>query len=219
MSGADRYVPRCTRSPPIWATDSAFARRARDRARLRLRRRIHRDGAGRPPTDAGGDLHACSAALLSAFFSELTELPFAFLLAAAFLAYVRRWFFLMAILIGLSPLGRPEGFGFLILGCDRTDRASKFQWSDSASGALAAVGLRGLDAIWSPALSGPSRTTARSVAMAHVAAEQLAVCGTRACTCPAPVSFRDVVADGDFAVDFSGAVGWECGGHISIWIG
>jgi hypothetical protein len=48
-------------------------------------------------------------------FSELTELPFALLLGAAFLAYVRREFLLMTVLIALAPLSRPEGFGFLVL--------------------------------------------------------------------------------------------------------
>jgi len=48
-------------------------------------------------------------------FSELTELPFALVVGLAFWAYVRRRWFLMACLIGLSPLGRPEGFGFLLL--------------------------------------------------------------------------------------------------------
>lgn len=48
-------------------------------------------------------------------FSELTELPFAFLLGVAFLAAQRRQWLAMAILIGLAPLSRPEGFGFLIL--------------------------------------------------------------------------------------------------------
>jgi hypothetical protein len=48
-------------------------------------------------------------------FSELTELPFATLIGLAFLAYQRRHFAWMALLIGLSPLGRPEGFGFIVL--------------------------------------------------------------------------------------------------------
>src|SRR5205814_4703558 len=48
-------------------------------------------------------------------FSELTELPFAALIGLAFLAYQRRQFFIMSILVAISPLGRPEGFGFLIL--------------------------------------------------------------------------------------------------------
>src|SRR4051812_40449783 len=48
-------------------------------------------------------------------FSELTELPFAALIGAAFLAYQRRQFLLMTCLVALSPLGRPEGFGFIAL--------------------------------------------------------------------------------------------------------
>jgi hypothetical protein len=48
-------------------------------------------------------------------FSELTELPFAVLLALAFWAYRRQQFVVMAILIGLTPTARPEGFGFLVL--------------------------------------------------------------------------------------------------------
>ena len=48
-------------------------------------------------------------------FSELTELPFALLLALAFWAYQRkRWFWLSAV-AGLLPLSRPEGFGFVVL--------------------------------------------------------------------------------------------------------
>jgi hypothetical protein len=48
-------------------------------------------------------------------FSELTELPFAALIGLAFLAYQRRQFLVMTILVALSPLARPEGFGFLVL--------------------------------------------------------------------------------------------------------
>jgi len=46
-------------------------------------------------------------------FSELTELPFAALLIAAFWAYQRRRFLVMAVLISISPLARPEGYGFM----------------------------------------------------------------------------------------------------------
>ena len=46
-------------------------------------------------------------------FSELTELPFAALIVLAFWAYRARQFALMAFLVGLGPLGRPEGFGFI----------------------------------------------------------------------------------------------------------
>jgi hypothetical protein len=48
-------------------------------------------------------------------FSELTELPFAVVVAGMFLAYQRRQWLLMAVLAGLGPLGRPEGFGFVLL--------------------------------------------------------------------------------------------------------
>jgi hypothetical protein len=48
-------------------------------------------------------------------FSELTELPFALLLGGAFLAYQRRHWLVLAIIAGLGPLARPEGFGFLLL--------------------------------------------------------------------------------------------------------
>lgn len=48
-------------------------------------------------------------------FSELTELPFAFLLGLGFLAFQNRWWLAFAVVIGLTPLSRPEGFGFVIL--------------------------------------------------------------------------------------------------------
>lgn len=48
-------------------------------------------------------------------FSELTELPFAFLLGLAFWAYQRRQWLAMAVLVALLPLSRPEGFGFIFL--------------------------------------------------------------------------------------------------------
>ena len=48
-------------------------------------------------------------------FSEMTELPFALLLGGAFLAYQNRKWFLAALLIGLTPTARPEGFGFVLL--------------------------------------------------------------------------------------------------------
>lgn len=46
-------------------------------------------------------------------FSELTELPFAALLVIAFYCYTRKWWWTAALLAGLLPLARPEGFGFL----------------------------------------------------------------------------------------------------------
>ena len=49
-------------------------------------------------------------------FAEMTELPFALLLVGAFLAFQgRRWFW-AALLAGLTPTARPEGFGFVLLG-------------------------------------------------------------------------------------------------------
>ncbi|HEY1684792.1 MAG TPA: hypothetical protein VGG19_08520 [Tepidisphaeraceae bacterium] len=48
-------------------------------------------------------------------FSTLTELPFAMLLAAAFLMYCQKRWWAVALLAGLLPLARPEGFAFLVL--------------------------------------------------------------------------------------------------------
>jgi len=49
-------------------------------------------------------------------FSEMTEIPFAVVLALAFWAFASgRWLW-MSLLVGLLPLGRPEGFGFILMG-------------------------------------------------------------------------------------------------------
>lgn len=48
-------------------------------------------------------------------FSELTELPFALLLALGFWAYQGRKWFWVATIAAFLPTARPEGFGFLIL--------------------------------------------------------------------------------------------------------
>jgi len=48
-------------------------------------------------------------------FSELTEVPFATLMIGMFIAYERRWFALLAVLAAIAPLGRPEGFGLLVV--------------------------------------------------------------------------------------------------------
>ena len=61
-------------------------------------------------------------------FSELTELPFALLLGAAFLFYVRRQFLLMTLLISLGPLSRPEGFGFLVLAAFALAAHRRLRW-------------------------------------------------------------------------------------------
>jgi hypothetical protein len=47
--------------------------------------------------------------------SELTELPFALVVILAFWAYQKREFFVMTVLVAISPVGRPEGFGFVLL--------------------------------------------------------------------------------------------------------
>ena len=49
-------------------------------------------------------------------FSELTELPFAVLIGLAFLSYQRRRWWALAIFAAIAPLGRPEGFVFIVLG-------------------------------------------------------------------------------------------------------
>ena len=48
-------------------------------------------------------------------FAEMTELPFALLLGAALLAYQQRRFLWLALMAGLLPTARPEGFGFVLL--------------------------------------------------------------------------------------------------------
>jgi hypothetical protein len=48
-------------------------------------------------------------------FGEMTELPFALVLGLAFVAYQSERIVLAAALVALTPLARPEGFGFLVL--------------------------------------------------------------------------------------------------------
>ncbi len=47
-------------------------------------------------------------------FSELTELPFAMVVILAFWAYQKREWMVMTVLLSITPLGRPEGFGFIL---------------------------------------------------------------------------------------------------------
>ncbi len=47
-------------------------------------------------------------------FSELTELPFAMVVILAFWAYQQREWMVMTVLLSITPLGRPEGFGFIL---------------------------------------------------------------------------------------------------------
>lgn len=48
-------------------------------------------------------------------FSELTELPFVFVLCLCLWAYARRTYWLAALLVGLLPAARPEGFGLVMV--------------------------------------------------------------------------------------------------------
>jgi hypothetical protein len=48
-------------------------------------------------------------------FSELTELPFALLVAVAFLSYREKRWWELSLVVGVMPLSRPEGFGFLLM--------------------------------------------------------------------------------------------------------
>lgn len=47
--------------------------------------------------------------------TAMTEIPFALLLGGAFLAYQNKRWVVAALLIALTPLARPEGFGFIAL--------------------------------------------------------------------------------------------------------
>jgi len=48
-------------------------------------------------------------------FGEMTELPFALLLGLSALTYQKKQFFVAAVFIALTPLARPEGFGFIAI--------------------------------------------------------------------------------------------------------
>jgi len=60
--------------------------------------------------------------------AELTELPFAVLLAAGFWAYQQRRWALMAVLVGLMPPARPEGLGFVMLGSAALVLHRQWKW-------------------------------------------------------------------------------------------
>ena len=61
-------------------------------------------------------------------FSELTELPFATVVILAMWAYRARQFWLMALLVGISPTGRPEGFGLMALAAGALVLHRKWYW-------------------------------------------------------------------------------------------
>lgn len=50
-------------------------------------------------------------------FSELTEVPFAFVATLAVWAFQARQFFWMTVAVSILPMGRPEGFGLIFLAC------------------------------------------------------------------------------------------------------
>lgn len=65
------------------------------------------------------------------FFHSLdvmTELPFAAMLGLAFLAWQRQHWFWLALTAGLLPLGRPEGFGFILLAALVLIIRKKWHW-------------------------------------------------------------------------------------------
>ncbi len=57
----------------------------------------------------------CQPLLFLHTLTAMTELPFALLLGGAFLAYQNQRWFVAASLVALTPLARPEGFGFVLL--------------------------------------------------------------------------------------------------------
>jgi hypothetical protein len=61
-------------------------------------------------------------------FSELTELPFATLAILGFWAYQKRQWLALAIIAGLLPATRPEGFGFLLLAAAGLAAHRRPQW-------------------------------------------------------------------------------------------
>jgi hypothetical protein len=61
-------------------------------------------------------------------FSELTEIPFALVLMLGFLAYQRQQWFVMAMLVSLLPLGRPEGFGFILMAAAALAAHRRVRW-------------------------------------------------------------------------------------------
>ena len=98
------------------------------------------------------DLYLAQPLLFLHSFSELTELPFAALIGLSFLAYQRRQFLLMAVLVAISPLSRPEGFGFLLLAAAARSRPPSMVVDCNPSGAASAVGLHRLGVVWSSAV-------------------------------------------------------------------
>lgn len=74
-------------------------------------------------------------------FSELTELPFAFLVALGFWALQRQRWLLFALTAGLMPAARPEGFGFIVLAAAALVAHYRDWWAPVALLIAVAVGL------------------------------------------------------------------------------
>lgn len=77
-------------------------------------RKVARDLGFSRPSLAAILLYAQPLLFLHSF-SELTEVPFIFLLALVLLAYNGKHWKTYALVIGLMPTARPEGFGFILL--------------------------------------------------------------------------------------------------------
>ena len=76
-------------------------------------------------------------------FAEMTELPFAVVIGLAFLAFLHQRWGWMALLLAISPLGRPEGFGFLALGTLALVTQRQWKWLLVLPSALMAWSLCG----------------------------------------------------------------------------
>jgi hypothetical protein len=76
-------------------------------------------------------------------FSELTELPFALVAGLALLAYQARRWGAMAVLAALLPLGRPEGFAFLLLASAALIAHRRWVWLIILPGGLVAWSIAG----------------------------------------------------------------------------
>lgn len=61
-------------------------------------------------------------------FSELTEIPFALLAAAAYLCLLKRWWPAFALICGAMPASRPEGVGFVMLAVAMLALHRRWHW-------------------------------------------------------------------------------------------
>lgn len=61
-------------------------------------------------------------------FSEMTELCFAALIGLAFLAFINQRWGWMSLAVAISPLGRPEGFGFILVAAIALVAYRQWRW-------------------------------------------------------------------------------------------